>query len=51
MQEVYAELPNVSVEPLHFASSDISAERLLSMMKVNSGEGGTANSLSPSTRD
>jgi hypothetical protein len=38
MQEVYAGLPGVSVEPLHFASSDISADRLLAMMKANAGE-------------
>jgi hypothetical protein len=35
MRMVYAGLPGVCVEPLHFASRDISGERLLSMMKVD----------------
>jgi hypothetical protein len=35
MQQVYAGLPGVRVKPLHFASGDISGERLLSMMKVD----------------
>jgi hypothetical protein len=36
MEAVYAGLPGVIVEPLHFAASDISGERLLAMMKVDS---------------
>jgi hypothetical protein len=32
---MYAGLPGVRVEPLHFASWNISGERLLSMMKVD----------------
>jgi hypothetical protein len=35
MRMVYAGLPGVRVEPLHFSSRDISGERLLSMMKVD----------------
>jgi hypothetical protein len=35
MRRVYEGLPTVRVEPLHFASGDISGERLLSMMKVD----------------
>jgi hypothetical protein len=35
MRAVYGGLPGVQVEPLHFASGDISGERLLSMMKVD----------------
>ena len=34
MRDVYAGLPEVRVEPLHFAPEDISGERLLAMMKV-----------------
>jgi hypothetical protein len=36
MREVYAPLPNVKVAPLHFATDDISGDRLLAMMKVDS---------------
>ncbi|EIN04825.1 hypothetical protein PUNSTDRAFT_138025 [Punctularia strigosozonata HHB-11173 SS5] len=35
MREVYKGLPGVEVQPLHFAARDISAERLLCMMKVD----------------
>ena len=35
MKKVYAGLPNVKVEPLHFAPEDISGGRLLAMMKVD----------------
>ena len=35
MQQVYASLPNVKVEPLHFSAKDISGERLLAMMNVD----------------
>lgn len=35
MRKVYAGLPTVRVEPLHFAAEDISGERLLAMMKVD----------------
>ncbi|EIN14675.1 hypothetical protein PUNSTDRAFT_140908 [Punctularia strigosozonata HHB-11173 SS5] len=35
MRKVYAGLPGVDVQPLHFAAQDISAERLLCMMKVD----------------
>ena len=35
MKKVYAGLPNVKVEPLHFAPEDISGDRLLAMMKVD----------------
>jgi hypothetical protein len=35
MRQVYAGLPNVRVAPLHFAPEDISGERLLAMMKVD----------------
>ncbi|THG98001.1 hypothetical protein EW026_g4117 [Hermanssonia centrifuga] len=35
MRKVYAGLPGVKVEPLHFAPEDISGERLLTMMKVD----------------
>jgi hypothetical protein len=38
MREVYSQLPNVTVAPLHFASDDISGERLLSMMKVDTDQ-------------
>lgn len=38
MRRVYAGLPNVRVEPLHFAAEDISGPRLLAMMKVDSTE-------------
>jgi hypothetical protein len=38
MRKVYAGLPGVDVQPLHFAAQDISAERLLCMMKVD-GDG------------
>ena len=34
MRRVYAGLPEVRVEPLHFAPKDINGERLLAMMKV-----------------
>ena len=34
MRKVYAGLPAVRVEPLHFSPEDISGERLLAMMKV-----------------
>ncbi|GJE88165.1 hypothetical protein PsYK624_042480 [Phanerochaete sordida] len=34
MKKVYAKLPAVHVEPLHFSPEDISGERLLAMMKV-----------------
>ncbi|KIP04589.1 hypothetical protein PHLGIDRAFT_189641 [Phlebiopsis gigantea 11061_1 CR5-6] len=37
MKKVYASLPNVRVEPLHFAPEDISGDRLLAMMKVEEG--------------
>jgi hypothetical protein len=36
MRQVYAGLPNVRVAPLHFAPEDISGERLLAIMKVDS---------------
>lgn len=35
MRRVYARLPSVRVEPLHFSPEDISGERLLAMMKVD----------------
>ena len=35
MRRVYAGLPSVCVEPLHFSAEDISGERLLAMMKVD----------------
>ncbi|KIP08577.1 hypothetical protein PHLGIDRAFT_44166, partial [Phlebiopsis gigantea 11061_1 CR5-6] len=35
MRRVYAPLPSVRVEPLHFSPEDISGERLLAMMKVD----------------
>ena len=35
MKRVYAPLPSVHVEPLHFSTEDISGERLLAMMKVD----------------
>ena len=35
MKRVYAGLPGVNVEPLHFSAEDISGERLLAMMKVD----------------
>ncbi|EKM56167.1 uncharacterized protein PHACADRAFT_184852 [Phanerochaete carnosa HHB-10118-sp] len=35
MRRVYAGLPSVRVEPLHFSAEDISGERLLAMMKVD----------------
>jgi hypothetical protein len=34
MRRVYAGLPSVRVEPLHFAPGDISGDRLLALMKV-----------------
>ncbi|EKM56166.1 uncharacterized protein PHACADRAFT_145298 [Phanerochaete carnosa HHB-10118-sp] len=34
MRRVYAKLPAVRVEPLHFSPEDISGERLLAMMRV-----------------
>lgn len=37
MKKVYSGLPNVRVEPLHFAPEDISGDRLLAMMKVEEG--------------
>lgn len=36
MREVYAPLSHVKVAPLHFATDDISGDRLLAMMKVES---------------
>lgn len=38
MRQVYAGLPGVTVEPLHFASGDINGSRLLSMMKLADGQ-------------
>lgn len=38
MRRVYAGLPGVSVEPLHFAPGDINGSRLLSMMKLADGQ-------------
>lgn len=35
MRKVYAPLPGVRVEPLQFSAADITAERLLKMMRVN----------------
>lgn len=35
MRKVYKGIPEVIVEPLHFAPKDISGERLLAMMKVD----------------
>jgi hypothetical protein len=35
MRRVYSALPNVTVAPLHFAPEDISGDRLLAMMKVD----------------
>lgn len=40
MRRVYAGLPNVKVEPLHFGVDDISGERLLAMMKVDENNRG-----------
>lgn len=37
MRRVYAGLPAVKVEPLHFSPEDINGERLLAMMKVEEG--------------
>ncbi|KAF8651052.1 hypothetical protein AX16_004915 [Volvariella volvacea WC 439] len=36
MKQVYSNLPNVEVKPLHFSSTDIGGESLLSMMKLDS---------------
>ncbi|VDC07734.1 unnamed protein product [Peniophora sp. CBMAI 1063] len=38
MRRVYAGLPGVTVEPLHFAPGDINGSRLLSMMKLADGQ-------------
>jgi hypothetical protein len=35
MRRIYSVLPNVTVAPLHFAPEDISGDRLLAMMKVD----------------
>lgn len=37
MRRVYAKLPSVCVKPLHFSAEDISAARLLAMMKIDEG--------------
>ena len=38
MRQVYAGLPGVTVEPLHFAPEDINGSRILSMMKLADGQ-------------
>lgn len=50
MTEVYAVLPDVTVKPLHFAPEDISAERLLAMMKVDESTRMSKNSFSSRSR-